>query len=245
MNLRLNFLAIIVLSLSHDGFSQIYSVGNGDGYSESLSSSQLDIYSVGTGDGFGFSSVGSVGTEVPLPVVLFLFKAERTFANHVRLEWQTGSEINNHYFVVERSFNGLKFDSLASVFGAGNSTKTTHYQYLDENNKEPMSYYRLKQVDFDGKYEHSKILSVISDAGSIDTKFVLFPNPAQRIISISGTEPMLANLEIYDQKGNVINPSEYHILQISGELISIDISALTNSVFYIKSNEFIGMFVKL
>ncbi|MBR4689668.1 MAG: T9SS type A sorting domain-containing protein, partial [Bacteroidales bacterium] len=78
----------------------------------------------------------------------------------VELHWQTASESNNEGFVILRSFDGVNFEEIAEVMGAGTSTGTINYMYVDEDDKTGMVYYKLRQVDFDGKTKESKIVAV-------------------------------------------------------------------------------------
>jgi hypothetical protein len=88
-----------------------------------------------------------------LPVILYSFFANCNNQNQVDVSWTTGSEINNDYFTVERSSDGLSFEEVARLSGAGNSNTPLHYKITDETPVKGVSYYRLKQTDFDGKYE--------------------------------------------------------------------------------------------
>src|SRR5262249_3785882 len=86
----------------------------------------------------------------PLPVELIAFIAERHGEKN-DLDWTTASEINNDYFAVQRSSDGKSFSDCGIVQGAGNSATQTIYTFSDDRPlQSPVSYYRLKQVDFDG-----------------------------------------------------------------------------------------------
>jgi hypothetical protein len=90
------------------------------------------------------------GNANPLPVQLTFFKAQLKNKS-VELKWTTASEINNDYFDIERSENGVDFISIGIVKGSGNSTATLNYFFSDFEPVYGISYYRLKQVDFDGR----------------------------------------------------------------------------------------------
>jgi len=111
--------------------------------------------------------------ESPLPVQLLDFSGKPEGAA-VRLDWVTASETNNDYFTVERSVNGLNFNGVTDVNGAGNSNTTLYYRTYDENPLPGTSYYRLKQTDFDEGVEHSHIISVKFNSSVAIT---VFPNP--------------------------------------------------------------------
>jgi hypothetical protein len=75
------------------------------------------------------------------------------------IEWTTASEINNDRFEIEKSENAIQWFTIGSVKGKGNSNQHNHYSFKDINNKNLTSYYRIKQVDFDGKFDYSKVFS--------------------------------------------------------------------------------------
>lgn len=94
----------------------------------------------------------------PLPIELISFTAECNKGKKI-LEWVTASESNNDYFIIERSENGIDFYQVGIVDGAGNSTSILTYNWTDDSPSPENSYYRLTQVDFNGKYSNSEIIS--------------------------------------------------------------------------------------
>lgn len=113
------------------------------------------------------------GTTI-LPVDLAYFKAEGATNGTVNVSWETASEVNCDYFSVERSLDGSNFEALSQVRGAGNTSTSHQYTYVDDNPHSPVSYYRLKQVDFDGKFEIFKVVSINL---SLAHDIVVYPNP--------------------------------------------------------------------
>ncbi len=97
--------------------------------------------------------------EAPLPVELIEFNA-RPLANEVQLNWATASETNNDYFTIERSTDGRSFEAIATVYGMGTITEISKYYHTDKNPLNGLSYYRLKQTDFDGQFSYSDIKTV-------------------------------------------------------------------------------------
>jgi hypothetical protein len=108
---------------------------------------------------YGPFTLASVTSENPLPVELLAFNAEYK-NNTVALHWTTASEKNNDYFSVQRSKDGKHFQELLRIKGAGNTTAIQHYEAVDENPFPDLSYYRLKQVDFDGSEKISLPVAV-------------------------------------------------------------------------------------
>jgi len=89
----------------------------------------------------------------PLPIELISFSA-KSFNNAVQLTWATAAEINNDFFTIERSSDGLNWEIISYVSGAGNSNYVVDYEFTDEMPLEGIAYYRLKQTDFDGQFEY-------------------------------------------------------------------------------------------
>jgi hypothetical protein len=113
----------------------------------------------------------------PMPVEFLEIKAAAD-DNHVDVIWSTASETNNDYFTVERSANGMDFITISVFDGAGNSNVVITYEYSDDNPISGISYYRIKQTDFDGKFAYSEIKAVrYSDE---DSEYSVYPNPIER-----------------------------------------------------------------
>ncbi|MFZ6010470.1 MAG: T9SS type A sorting domain-containing protein, partial [Bacteroidota bacterium] len=114
------------------------------------------------------------GNGSPLPVEFLSFDAKEGIGV-VRLNWITAMEINNDYFTIERSKNGIRFEEVAKVAGAGNSSLRKTYSFVDDGPLGGISYYRLKQTDFDGHFGYSDVVMVKMP----ETKVVsLYPNPS-------------------------------------------------------------------
>jgi len=124
--------------------------------------------------------------------------------------WVTASEINNDYFVIERSTNANDWIPLDSVDGAGNSNAVLSYNYLDNNPYSGTSYYRLKQVDFDGTTSYSNIEVVNFEGVEIVS---LFPNPSSGEVSISikSSETGTLELKAYDSVGKLVSNEVFQV----------------------------------
>lgn len=109
----------------------------------------------------------------PLPVTLTNFSAECITAT-ILVAWTTETEINNDYFVVEKSYNGVDFSEITRVEGNGNSNVSISYQ-VNVEAENSVVYYRLKQVDFDGQYEYSNLTSC--NCNNLDL-ITIYPNPS-------------------------------------------------------------------
>ena len=99
-------------------------------------------------------------TETLLPIELTLLYAVCNEQGVVELHWQTASETNNDYFTILRSFDGVHFEELDIVWGAGTTTEFHNYEYFDSEDKEGVVYYKLRQTDYDGNTTESKVIAV-------------------------------------------------------------------------------------
>ncbi len=117
----------------------------------------------------------------PLPIELLSFEGRFKGAIN-ELNWSTSTEINNDFFTLESSFDGINYKEVDRIDGAGNSNELLIYQTKDLFPYKGITYYRLKQTDFNGEYSYSKIIS-------IDTKkensLSFYPNPSNNNLSIS------------------------------------------------------------
>nr|MCU0359051.1 T9SS type A sorting domain-containing protein [Cyclobacteriaceae bacterium] len=120
-------------------------------------------------------TLASTTPENPLPIELVYFRAKRTPEKLVYLEWTTALEINNERFEIERSTDGLNFQKLYEMPGAGNANQPITYSWIDRFPLLGISYYRLKQIDFDGQFSYSDVVSVRMEGLS---PFQVYPNPA-------------------------------------------------------------------
>ncbi len=142
-----------------------------------------DIYSLAA-EQFSFSPDG-VGNEDGsiLPVEFVNFSGQRFSDDAVQLQWETAFEKDNDFFVVERSFNGKDFVEIGRKPGAGNSARKLSYSHLDAQAEPQAAYYRIKQVDFDGKESFSPVIRVEESMRDFD--FKIFPNPVHQNVSLT------------------------------------------------------------
>ncbi len=127
--------------------------------------------------------LGSVdASNSPLPIELLSFEANRSNDKKIELNWSTSSEINNDYFTVEKSKDGINFEEVVIVDGAGTTTIPKDYAKVDNNPFAGVSYYRLKQTDFDGHFSYSD-LSAVSLLDESVFAFALLSNPANSDLS--------------------------------------------------------------
>jgi hypothetical protein len=123
-----------------------------------------------------FSDFTGLGNGTPLPISLLQFDAYPV-VQRVEIIWSTATEINNDYFTIERSKDGITFEELMTVEGAGNSNQILYYKEFDENPFDGISYYRLKQTDFDGQFSYSDIRVVNFNKPMLNSGIFVYPNP--------------------------------------------------------------------
>ena len=123
---------------------------------------------------FTISTINKLTT--PLPIDLISFEAHAN-ADHVDLEWVTASEINNDFFTIERSTDAKEWEEVLVVAGAGNSNQIITYFDSDYEPLSGISYYRLKQTDFNGEFTYSNIVPVRFEVNSTRGTINLFPSP--------------------------------------------------------------------
>jgi len=135
----------------------------GGGNSTLISICGTTEWNAGMGDLPGPVTLGS-----GLPISLLTFQAKPE-GKKVELYWATATEINNDHFTIERSAEILDFVPVVQIPGAGNSDRTLYYETTDYSPMEGLSYYRLKQTDFDGKFTYSNAVAVyFSDKDRFD-----------------------------------------------------------------------------
>jgi len=167
-----------------------------------------------------------------LPIKLTSFNALPA-VGVVNLIWQTASEINNDYFTIERSADGLNWEWVNDINGAGNSSQVLDYNAVDENPYPTNSYYRLKQTDFDGKFEYSNIIGLHMKNDS-DEDVLVYPNPTDNIITVVGASGELEGLKVYNiLEQNII--SAINIISKQENIIEIDMSNLQPGIFILKT----------
>ena len=123
---------------------------------------------------FSFANERYDGTN-PLPIELLSFNAKPK-GSVVDLNWATASEINNDFFTIEKTIDGVHFEIVGTVKGAGNNTSILNYVSNDDHPYSGVSYYRLKQTDYNGKSSYSD-LKTVSFEITTDFSFNIYPNP--------------------------------------------------------------------
>lgn len=179
---------------------------------------------------FSQKATGSGNSNLPISLLEFYASEQE---EEVLLEWATVSEINNDFFSIERSANGKNFETILEIEGAGTSNEKIEYRARDHSPLPGISYYRLKQTDFDGNFSHSKIVAInFSDKNKVS----IWPNPAHNTIylpiNISQNTDYLSVYEvtIKNAKGQLVCSEEF---TTTSNVRAIDISHLDNGVYFL------------
>ena len=170
-----------------------------------------------------------VGTALPLRFLSFAAVNKTT---SVELQWKTDNEINTDHFTVERSADGVTFQKIGTITAA-NSSGTHQYLFADNQPLEKNSYYRLQQVDKDGRFEYSKVLLI--NRATITGSILFYPNPVKDRINISlPGSSMSRTLSIVDATGNILKR-----LSINAGVTSmyVVIEQLPAGIYFIKLND--------
>ena len=197
-----------------------------------LASGTLYHFAVFEYNDFGSSSqylltapaTGSAVTGI-LPVTYVDFKGSTT-EGRVRLQWATATEQSSAYFDIERSSNGNDYQRIGSVTAAGNSNGRRDYSFDDQSPLTGAAYYRLKQVDVDGKAAYSKVIRISSGYAKLVKRFVN-PITDKIIIEMDGaTKP--TSVMVYDMSGRIVLRT-----QSNATLIQLDAAALIKGIYVV------------
>jgi hypothetical protein len=163
-----------------------------------------------------------------LPIELISFNTQ-ALTHKIELSWVTVSEKDNAYFNIERSGDGVNFTSIFKTDGAGNSSQIINYSAIDETPLNGISYYRLKQTDYDGEASYSDIKSVefnLMDKLTMN----IYPNPFSGKTTFSASSTLKqAVLTIYNLDGKKVKQIE----NISGQTCILDCENLSNGLYFI------------
>lgn len=198
--------------------------------------------------GFSGTTGALVNTQIvrdvasPLPVELAQFSASLDESiEAVKLDWTTLSETNNSHFEIEKSSDGIRFEKAGMVAGNGNSNVVVSYSFYDYAYDGSTIFYRLKQVDFDGKYEYSPVL-VVQESLSL--------NESKMISAIASGGSMNVNLlinqageyqvQVFDLSGKVVSETNASLEEGMAELNVVVSNYKQGSVFLVSVSDQTG-----
>ena len=171
-----------------------------------------------------------------LPVSLLSFTGEAQNEKDVLLNWETQNEKNCSHFIIERAADNFDFSEIGLIKSQGNSNKNQLYNYVDKDVFTATAqtiFYRLKQVDLNGKFEYSQIVSVSNLYNSKDKAFSLFPNPANSILQLTqqGNDQIL-EVTVFEINGKLVNKVTEKLSMLNGVSV-LDIKDLNPGIYFI------------
>ena len=167
---------------------------------------------------------------VLMPIELTQWTAT-SLEESVLLEWTTASEENNDYFAIERSIDGVTWKVLGNVGGAGTTSATHYYSFEDTKPVLGISYYRLKQVDFNGEYTYSSV-KCINRPANADKMYKAYVNKDIDAFIVQGEEIAACNIEVYNNLG--IKMTNLSFNPISTDKVVINVGQLPIGTYFIK-----------
>ncbi len=152
--------------------------------------------------------------------------------DHVNVTWVTAMELNNDFFTIERSVDGSSWEAIGYVTGAGNSNELLDYQFTDYRPLNGTSYYRVKQTDFDGSFDYSRIAMVRRDqTGDV----MVYPTPSSDFVTVKHDNiNSTSEIQLLNSQGqNVLNQCNP---VIHNDQLEVNVSGLPNGVYVIYIN---------
>lgn len=194
-----------------------------------------------TGDGFGtIEDFINGGGATPLPVELLHFNASGQ--KEVNLSWATVSEINNDYFSIERSEDGENFYEIGRVNGNGTTNQQIDYSFTDKFPYAAIEYYRLKQVDYDGRFEHFDIVRVETGLENQEETLSVYPTIIKdHRITIKSNHPFqMQELIIYNLSGGKSINLKSQSIQENPLTYQVNTGQLQTGVYVLEATTSLG-----
>lgn len=186
-----------------------------------------NVWEGGDGDITGPGVLDENSSNGVLPIELISFNANLN-GEVVEILWATASETNNEFYTLERSDDGVNWDIIGEVDGAGNSSERLDYNFTDFDPTPGLSYYRLKQTDYDGKLEYFAPVVVLYEP---DNLFKVFPNPTVDVIQLTTSSDLKnARILIKDLGGKL----KISNVAYSPHQASVDLTALPTGVYILE-----------
>jgi hypothetical protein len=182
-----------------------------------------------TGSGFTNFSPFGISSDAALPIELASFKGQAEKSD-ILLSFSTASEHNNAHFLIEHSTDGSRFTQIGKVTGAGNSTEERRYTFTDEQPAKGINFYRLKQVDFDGNFSYSPVVSVVFGKA---TGIRIAPMPVSDNLNVTFEESLKNDgiWQVYDMSGRLLQSGT---AEAESAGFNIDVATLTTGTYLLR-----------
>ena len=193
-----------------------------------------------------FSNYSSALTNVPmnffgtstiscsiLPVELLDFSG-KDMEGFNELNWVTASEINNSHFDIERSKNGIDYEKIGVIEGAGNSLNTLEYKFNDYSPEDEVTYYRLNQFDFNGEHNYSDVVAISQLKVDQFNVVSSYPNPTNTLFNIQIFIPEndLVEINISDPYGKMVQTIK-KVYKKGSNLLEIPVSNFAKGIYMV------------
>jgi hypothetical protein len=163
----------------------------------------------------------------PAPVQLLDFNAERQGAGAL-LTWSTANEQNSSHYIIEKSTDGISFQSIGKVKAAGNSSTVLNYSFVDPSVSTGITYYRIVEYDINGAAEYSTIKTVSKDGANVQV--VPNPNNGTFVVTLDNSGDLTSHIKILNSLGQVV----FERTETVENLINVDISSLASGIYYLQ-----------
>ncbi|MEM6394872.1 MAG: T9SS type A sorting domain-containing protein [Bacteroidota bacterium] len=176
-----------------------------------------------------------------MPIGLLSFSA-RANDKQVDINWATSFEENNEFFAIERSRDGIDWNTISTLNSSGDSQSDRHYSTSDKSPLDGISFYRLKQNDFDGQYSYSPIARVLFNRSG-DEDVLVYPNPSSDFMYVSGLPDEPDKFQLVNAIGQDVTDAVVFHYEREGSL-RLDMSRLDIGIYYLRTEESAMMLVK-
>ena len=250
MNNKINIASggtLVVTGNFHKNGSQGTYTGDGNVYAGSYSGDAQSTIDDGTGEDSsftidqlsddGFSEIEEYvngGGTTPLPVDLLYFNVSNK--DHISLLWATASEINNDYFQIERSEDGQHFYEIGRVQGNGDSNVEIKYEFIDRFAFAAIEYYRLKQVDYDGQFEHFEVKRINTGVEREQAQITVYPTIVKNgsIKLTSNTPFQIQQITMYSLSGGEAKNLSQNTIQKNPLNYQINTTEMGKGIYLLK-----------
>lgn len=208
-----------------------------------------------SGNIYGFTAITAISnnvrftlgtinkTQTPLPIELVSLSVSLNEFDVADINWITATEKNCDRFEIEKSLNAENWETVGILKGAVNSSVKQHYHLLDKYPYSQLAYYRIKQIDTDGNFTLSPLVSLDPD-NRLNQKLQIYPNPSSGAFTIQSTSYVQTNIQIFDVTGK--ERKDYDELRcLNNYKVFLNISTWKTGVYYIKFGTQVSKIVKM